>query len=79
MTKHDRMHDPPRQQREQSGDDQRAEEDRGHRLPVGADIVPAGVMDPDQVHTPGIYVARVIKSGKLEKPIEQRTVRKRVA
>jgi len=43
------------------------------------ELVEPGQIDPDQVHTPGIYVARIIKSGKLEKPIEQRTVRKRVA
>jgi 3-oxoacid CoA-transferase subunit A len=41
--------------------------------------VDPGQIEPDQVHTPGIYVARILKSGKLEKPIEQRTVRKRVA
>jgi 3-oxoacid CoA-transferase subunit A len=43
------------------------------------ELVEPGQLEPDQVHTPGIYVARIIKSGKLEKPIEQRTVRKRVA
>ena len=43
------------------------------------ELVEPGQIEPDQVHTPGIYVARILKSGKLEKPIEQRTVRKRVA
>jgi len=43
------------------------------------ELVEPGQIEPDQVHTPGIYVARIMKSGKLEKPIEQRTVRKRVA
>ncbi len=43
------------------------------------ELVEPGQLEPDQVHTPGIYVARILKSGKLEKPIEQRTVRKRVA
>jgi 3-oxoacid CoA-transferase subunit A len=43
------------------------------------EMVEPGQLEPDQVHTPGIYVARIIKSGKLEKAIEQRTVRKRVA
>ncbi|MBP9674084.1 MAG: CoA transferase subunit A [Bacteriovoracaceae bacterium] len=39
------------------------------------EIVPAGELDPDHIHTPGIYVQRVIK-GTFEKRIEQRTVRK---
>ena len=39
------------------------------------EIVPLGSLDPDQVHTPGIYVQRVIQAPKLEKRIEQRTVR----
>jgi 3-oxoacid CoA-transferase subunit A len=43
------------------------------------ELVDPGQLDPDQVHTPGIYVARILKSAKLEKPIEQRTVRKRGA
>lgn len=37
-------------------------------------IVPAGELDPDQIHVPGIYVNRVIK-GEFEKRIEQRTVK----
>src|SRR4051795_12667064 len=41
------------------------------------ELVEPGELEPDQVHTPGIYVARILKSRKLEKPIEQRTVRKR--
>ncbi|QDQ28726.1 CoA transferase subunit A [Chitinimonas arctica] len=39
------------------------------------EIVPAGSLDPEHIHTPGIYVHRVIK-GSFEKRIEQRTVRK---
>ena len=39
-------------------------------------IVPTGTFDPDQIHTPGIYVDRLIK-GTFEKRIEQRTVRQR--
>jgi 3-oxoacid CoA-transferase subunit A len=39
-------------------------------------LVPAGELDPDQVHTPGIYVHRIFKGDKYEKRIEQRTVRK---
>jgi 3-oxoacid CoA-transferase subunit A len=39
------------------------------------EIVPLGELDPDQIHTPGIYVQRIVKSTKLEKRIEQRTTR----
>ena len=39
------------------------------------EIVEAGSLDPAEIHTPGIYVQRVIK-GEFEKRIEQRTVRK---
>jgi len=41
-------------------------------------IVPTGQLDPDQIHTPGIFVDRIVK-GSFEKRIEQRTVRKREA
>ena len=41
------------------------------------EVVPAGELDPDQVHTPGIFVQRVIKASSYEKPIEQRTVTER--
>ena len=40
------------------------------------EIVPVGELDPDQIHTPGVFVQRIIKSPKLEKRIEQRTTRK---
>jgi 3-oxoacid CoA-transferase subunit A len=40
-------------------------------------IVGAGELDPDQVHTPGIYVKRVVRGEKYEKWIERRTVRPR--
>lgn len=43
------------------------------------EIVPAGTIDPDHVHTPGIYVDRVIQGPGYEKRIEQRTVRARPA
>jgi 3-oxoacid CoA-transferase subunit A len=39
-------------------------------------IVPTGTFDPDQIHTPGIYVDRIILTVP-EKRIEQRTVRTR--
>jgi len=38
-------------------------------------LVPAGELDPDQVHTPGIYVHRIFEGKDYEKRIEQRTVR----
>lgn len=40
------------------------------------EIVPTGALDPDQIHTPGIYVDRIVKTVS-EKRIEQRTVRQR--
>jgi len=43
------------------------------------DLVEAGTLDPDQIHTPGIFVQRIIKGAQYEKRMEQRTVRKRVA
>ena len=39
------------------------------------EIVEPGALDPDQVHTPGIYVHRLLQ-GRFEKRIENRTVRK---
>jgi 3-oxoacid CoA-transferase subunit A len=41
------------------------------------ELVPAGELDPDMIHTPGIYVHRIFKGEKYEKRIEQRTVRKK--
>jgi 3-oxoacid CoA-transferase subunit A len=40
------------------------------------EIVPTGRLDPDQIHTPGIFVDRIVQ-GAFEKRIEQRTTRKR--
>lgn len=40
------------------------------------EIVPMGELDPDQIHTPGVFVQRIFKAPSLEKRIEQRTVRK---
>ena len=46
-------------------------------------LKPAGELqrelDPGQVHTPGIFVRRILSGVAYEKPIEQRTVRKRSA
>ena len=41
------------------------------------ELVPAGELDPNQIHTPGIFVQRILQGEKYEKRIEQRTVRKR--
>ena len=41
------------------------------------EIVPAGSLDPDCIHTPSIYVDRVIKSTVNEKRVEFRTVRQK--
>jgi 3-oxoacid CoA-transferase subunit A len=41
-------------------------------------LVPTGDIEPDLIHTPGIYVHRIIKSTAHEKRIEQRTVRARI-
>lgn len=41
------------------------------------ELVPAGELDPNFIHTPGIYVHRIFKGKNYEKRIEQRTVRKR--
>lgn len=38
-------------------------------------LVPAGELDPDMIHTPGIYVHRIFEGKDYEKRIEQRTVR----
>ncbi|MDJ1483262.1 CoA transferase subunit A [Cytophagaceae bacterium YF14B1] len=40
------------------------------------ELVPAGQLDPNQIHTPGIYVKRIFQGSDYEKRIEQRTVRK---
>jgi len=41
------------------------------------ELVPAGELDPDHIHTPGIYVQRILKGSDYDKPIEQRTTRPR--
>lgn len=40
------------------------------------ELVPAGTLDPNQIHTPGIYVDRIFEGINYEKRIEQRTVQK---
>ncbi|MEZ4857267.1 MAG: CoA transferase subunit A [Flavobacteriaceae bacterium] len=41
------------------------------------ELVPAGELDPNQIHIPGIFVQRIFQGTNYEKRIEQRTVRKR--
>jgi 3-oxoacid CoA-transferase subunit A len=41
------------------------------------ELVPVGELDPNEIHTPGIFVQRIFKGEKFEKRIEQRTVRAR--
>lgn len=41
------------------------------------ELVPAGELDPNFIHTPGIFVQRIYQGHHFEKRIEQRTVRKR--
>ena len=43
------------------------------------ELVEAGAIEPDCVHTPGIFVHRIVKSTINEKRVEQRTVRQREA
>ena len=40
-------------------------------------LVEPGELDPDQIHTPSIFVQRIIQGSGYEKPIEQRTTRPR--
>jgi 3-oxoacid CoA-transferase subunit A len=41
------------------------------------ELVPAGTLDPNFIHTPGIFVQRIFQGAVFEKRIEQRTVRTR--
>jgi 3-oxoacid CoA-transferase subunit A len=43
------------------------------------EIVPAGALDPDAIHLPGVYVQRMILGAPYDKKIEFRTVRQREA
>lgn len=43
------------------------------------ELVPAGELDPDHIHVPGIYVHRIFQGKVYENRIEQRTVRKKNA
>ena len=41
------------------------------------ELVPVGTLDPNTVHTPGIFVQRIFQGTGYEKRIEQRTVRQK--
>lgn len=41
------------------------------------ELVPVGILDPNQIHIPGIMVQRIFQGEKFEKRIEQRTVRQK--
>jgi 3-oxoacid CoA-transferase A subunit len=40
------------------------------------ELVPVGELDPNHIHTPGIYVQRIFQGKNYEKRIEQRTITK---
>jgi 3-oxoacid CoA-transferase subunit A len=41
------------------------------------ELVPLGALNPNEIHTPGIFVNRIFQGNNYEKRIEQKTVRKR--
>lgn len=41
------------------------------------ELVPVGMLDPNEIHVPGIFIKRIFQGKDYEKRIEQRTVRKR--
>jgi 3-oxoacid CoA-transferase subunit A len=41
------------------------------------ELLPAGELDPNEIHVPGIFIQRIFQGSKYEKRIEQRTTRKR--
>ena len=41
----------------------------------GEELLPAGELDPNEIHTPGIFVQRIFQGARFEKRIEQRTTR----
>jgi 3-oxoacid CoA-transferase subunit A len=47
-----------------------------HVIAEVEELVELGQLDPDQVHTPGIFIDAIFKGPKYEKRIERRTVRK---
>ena len=43
------------------------------------EVVEVGALDPDQIHTPGIFIDRIVKGDRFEKRIERTTTRPRPA
>ncbi len=41
------------------------------------ELVPSGELDPNEIHTPGIFVQRIFQGERFEKRIEQRTVQQK--
>ena len=41
------------------------------------ELVPEGQLDPNQIHTPGIFIQRILQGAKFEKRIENITTRKK--
>ena len=41
-------------------------------------LVPAGQLDPGDIHTPGIFVQRIFEGKNYQKRIEQRTIRTKI-
>ncbi len=41
------------------------------------ELVPAGTLNPNEIHVPGVYVHRIFEGTNYEKRIEQRTIRKK--
>ena len=41
------------------------------------ELLPAGSLDPNEIHTPGIFIQRIFQGETFEKRIEQRTVRQK--
>jgi len=42
------------------------------------ELVPAGELDPNEIHVPGIFIQRIVQGTAYEKRIEQRTVREKI-
>lgn len=42
------------------------------------ELVEIGELDPDEIHTPGVFVQRIFQGSNYQKRIEQRTVQKRI-
>ena len=39
------------------------------------ELVPPGALDPNQIHTPGVFIQRIFQGENYEKRIEKRTTR----